>query len=160
MNVVVLDKEKLKKLFLTIDATIIIRKYNSSHRSKNSSVAKEEVLTQVFLDSGPWNILILLQLLRDDKSGLIMDRRKNLRSFKQAFVAVEAINLIMRKLKIDDRLVAISLLDVLRERGIARKKKKRRRRRKKERKKKRKTRNLLTLLTKIFQRCDCKRDQG
>ena len=60
---------------------------------------------------------MVAQLLRDDKSGLIMDRRKNLRLFKQAFVAVEAINLIMRKLKIDDRSVAISLLDVLRERG-------------------------------------------
>ncbi len=98
----VLDKERLQHLFHLIDATVIIRNYHTSHRSKKSSVAKEEVLSQ---------------LLREDKSGLIMDRRKNLRVYKQAFVAVEAINLIMRKLKIADRAVAISLLDVLRERG-------------------------------------------
>jgi hypothetical protein len=102
MGTVVIDKERLQHLFHLIDATIIIRNYHTSHRSKKSSVAKEEVLSQ---------------LLREDKSGLIMDRRKNLRGYKQAFVAVEAINLIMRKLKIADRAVAISLLDVLRERG-------------------------------------------
>jgi hypothetical protein len=102
MATVVIDKERLQHLFHLIDATGIIRNYHTSHRSKKSSVAKEEVLSQ---------------LLREDKSGLIMDRRKNLRVYKQAFVAVEAINLIMRKLKIADRAVAISLLDVLRERG-------------------------------------------
>ena len=47
MDVVVLDKEKLKRLYLIIDATVIIRKFNPSQRSKNASVAKEEVVTQV-----------------------------------------------------------------------------------------------------------------
>ncbi len=102
MATVVLNKTKLQRLYHLIDATVIIRNYHTSHRSKKSSVAKDEVLSQ---------------LLREDKSGLIMDRRKNLRVYKQAFVAVEAINLIMRKLKIADRAVAIALLDVMRERG-------------------------------------------
>lgn len=72
------------------------------HRSSKASVAKAEVITQLF---------------RDDKSGLVMDRRKNLRQYKQAFVAVEAINLVMRKLKLADRDVAVSLLDSVRESG-------------------------------------------
>ena len=102
MAIVILDKGKLQRLFHLIGATVIVRNYHTSYRSKRSSVAKEEVLSQ---------------LMREDKSGLIMDRRKNLRLYKQAFVAVEAINLIMRKLKIVDRAVAISLLDGIRERG-------------------------------------------
>lgn len=102
ISIVLLDKQMVLKFRGLIGGTVIIRNYHTSYRSKKSSVAKDEVLSQ---------------LLREDKSGLIMDRRKNLRSYKQAFVAVEAINLVMRKLKITDRNVAISLLDSLREKG-------------------------------------------
>ena len=98
----VMDSRKAQYFHNLIDATIIIRNHHTAYRSQESSVAKDEVLSQI---------------LREDKSGLIMDRRKNLRSYKQAFVAVEAINLIMRKLKIADRNVAILLLDCLRQKG-------------------------------------------
>jgi hypothetical protein len=99
---VMLDEATIQSFHHLVDATVLIRNYHLSYRSMKSSVAKDEVLSQ---------------LLREDKSGLIMDRRKNLRVYKQAFVAVEVINLIMRKLKIQDRGVAISLLDTLREKG-------------------------------------------
>jgi hypothetical protein len=69
---------------------------------------------------------VICQFFREDKSGMVMvtkrifplkntqmfraksyenkqDRRKNLRQFKQCFVAVEAVNLIMRKLKVGRR---------------------------------------------------------
>lgn len=61
ISIVLLDKKMVLKFRGLIGGTVIIRNYHTSYRSKKSSVAKDEVLSQ---------------LLREDKSGLIMDRRK------------------------------------------------------------------------------------
>lgn len=95
-----LEATRRRAITLLLDGVLIIRGHPAGFRSKKSSVAVQDVIGIIF---------------REDKSGVVMDRRKNLRLFKQCFVAVEAINLVMRKLKVSDRALVVRLLDSMRE---------------------------------------------